>query len=951
MSANGSGTGSKATGGGSFAADGDKKRNTRRTRSGVSEAIGRPLGADYSDSFGGVSVASAPCSVCGAAIAVNGGDCLQCLLRTALAKDDESSGEESLEAMLEGIDLQDADWQLGNYHILEEIGRGGMGVIYRARQRHSKRIVALKRVLSYHGDSRETLERFRREAEAAASLDHPNILPIYEVGEADGLPFFTMKLATGGSLQQAAAALSSKPRECVRLLAKVARAVACAHRQGILHRDLKPGNILLDSAGEPLVSDVGRAKWIDTNTDLTRSLAIFGTPGFIAPEQAAGEAAALTPGADIYSLGAILFDLLTGRPPFLGEHAISVIHQAAQNPAPRLRSLNASLDRDLETICAKCLEREPQARYRSAADLAEDLERWIEGRPIVARPVAPPARVWRWAQRNRLLTAALTLGIATAGVTVWWALENRRLQETILRQTAERHSLIIEPVLDLDTATHDTRQTNAIASAFRKGFTALGPADVLTRDANHAGISAPTPSARWSLATTVRSVNGRTRFSHRLTDSLRNEVVARFVVDGEFGGDVVSGDVSRVISRAYQTLTSGNSHSQAPTDPGMANPAALELMTAARQSLERYTPIDFDDAEACIRKALDIEPASATAHARLALVHAARVAYNSNQASLEPALRAAARALELDPDNAEARRAAAVSETLAGRLQVALEHCDRELELNGPENRTGNMKVEAYRRLGRPDAALEWWRLTRRFEVKPGLTDHVAGDCWSALAEDSRAELAYKRFSDLHPDKPFGWMGIAELRLLNNDVKQARQIVDQHLPRHNDHVSAQHLDALLALCESDFARAEELYEQFLRRDPSGGGRFYGLMNYHSALALVRRARGDDQGAAVMLDAARRSDGALLASAPEHPEALYRLAATEAIAGNHRIAIDLLQKAQRAGWIDYRFVMLDPRFQALREDQEFQRICAELRDHVASLRMAALSRSDAAGVQH
>ena len=247
--------------------------------------------------------------------------------------------------------------------------------------------------------------------------------------------------------------------------------------------------------------------------------------------------------------------------------------------------------------------------------------------------------------------------------------------------------------------------------------------------------------------------------SHRLTDSLRNEVVARFVVDGEYDGHLLSSDVSQAIGRAYQTLTSGKSRSQAPIDPGMANPAALELMTAARQSLERYTPIDFDDAEACIRKALDIEPASATAHARLALVHAARVAYNSNQTSLDPALRAAAQALELDPDNPEARRAAAVTETLAGRLRVALEHCDRELELNGPENRTGNMKVEAYRRLGRPDAALDWLRLTRRFEVKPGLTDHVAGDCWSALAENSRAEVAYKRFSELHPDKPFALDG------------------------------------------------------------------------------------------------------------------------------------------------------------------------------------------------
>src|SRR5947208_9689306 len=192
-----------------------------------------------------------------------------------------------------------------------------MGVIYRARHRHSRRIVALKRILSYHSDSQETLARFRREAQAAASLDHPNILPIYEVSESeDGLPFFSMKFAPGGSLQEVGPALKNEPRQCVALVAKVARAVQYAHGKGILHRDLKPGNILLDGCGEPPVSDFGLAKWLDTTSDLTRTLTIFGTPGYIAPEQAQGPAKNVTPAADIYSIGAVLFDLFTGKTPF-----------------------------------------------------------------------------------------------------------------------------------------------------------------------------------------------------------------------------------------------------------------------------------------------------------------------------------------------------------------------------------------------------------------------------------------------------------------------------------------------------------------------------------------------------------------------------------------------------------------------------------------------------------
>ena len=220
----------------------------------------------------------------------------------------------------------------------------------------------VKRVLSYQADSHETLVRFRREAEAVASLDHPNILPIYEVSESeDGLPFFSMKFATGGSLHYAAPSLRNEPRKCVQLMAKVARAVEYAHGRGVLHRDLKPGNILLDECGEPLVSDFGLAKWLDANNDITKSLTTFGTAGYIAPEQAEGTAADLTPAADVYSLGAILFGLLTGRPPFLGDNPLSVIRQASETPAPKLRSLAHSHDRDLETICARCLERDPNS--------------------------------------------------------------------------------------------------------------------------------------------------------------------------------------------------------------------------------------------------------------------------------------------------------------------------------------------------------------------------------------------------------------------------------------------------------------------------------------------------------------------------------------------------------------------------------------------------------------
>ncbi len=300
------------------------------------------------------------CAECNSGSRLANGLCLNCLLLGALEDDGVASKTETFKEALAGIKSRDGDWRIGDHEILDEIARGGMGVIYRAREPLSGRLVALKCILAYQGDSDQALARFRREAETAARLDHPNIVPIYHVGEtADGSPFFTMKYAPNGSLAHLRDALRPEPRHGVLLMAKVARAVQYAHERGVLHRDLKPGNILLDSRGEPQVSDFGLARCEEIASHLTRSLTSFGTPGYIAPEQADGPAAQLTAAADIYSLGAILFELLTGRLPFPGDNVLGVLKQSAEKSAPKLRTLAPHLDRDLETICERCLEREP----------------------------------------------------------------------------------------------------------------------------------------------------------------------------------------------------------------------------------------------------------------------------------------------------------------------------------------------------------------------------------------------------------------------------------------------------------------------------------------------------------------------------------------------------------------------------------------------------------------
>jgi TolB-like protein/Tfp pilus assembly protein PilF len=692
----------------------------------------------------------------------------------------------------------------GDYELLEEIGRGGQGVVYRAHQKSLNRTVALKVIGLGPWATEAHLKRFRREAEAAANLDHPFIVPIHEVGERDGCCYFTMNFIEGGQLDEVVRRAPMSIRHAAELIAKVARTVHYAHEHGILHRDIKPGNILLDAKGEPMLTDFGLARLVETKSTVTRTLEVMGTPSYMAPEQAAGETSKISKATDIYGLGAVLYQLLTGHPPFAGGTSYQTIRLLLDTEPRQPRLRNPKIGRELSTICLKCLEKDPLRRYSSGLALAEDLEHWLKHEPIRAHRTGIFTRGRKWVQRKPAIAALIASLVALAAVMGW------NVWESELLRAAPEKGIAVLPFDNLssdpDNAYFATGIQDEILTRLAKiaDLKVISPTSTLHYQskprnlgeiAKQLGVAniveGSVQKASDQVRVNVQLINAQTN-SHLWAETYDRKLTDIFGVESE---------IAKRIAEALQAkLSPDESHALASTRAH--NTEAYDLFLRGvyelRQAESSPTAEAYDRADAFYRQALARDPNFAEAAAELARNRLSRHWFISPLApsELEEVKSLIDRALALAPNSPEAHFALGLFSYWGHRqYEMALTEFNRTLELQ-PNNALARQYCAwVYRRRGEWERSLADSQRAQELDPRDAIIPRNIGATYLALRLWKNAERAALRALAIDPHN-----AVAAIYLLNSrlnatgDVDSARRAFDG-LPEGNKSVTRQSLTA------------------------------------------------------------------------------------------------------------------------------------------------------------
>src|SRR6266550_1298553 len=908
------------------------------------------------------------CDTCGSTLdfEMPTGFCPGCLLDTVLESETEAAPGS----------------RINDYELLNEVARGGMGIVYRAKQQTPSRIVALKMILPAHLNSLGAIDRFRAEAEAAASLEHEGILPIYAVGEADGTPFYSMKFAEGGTLSARIDNYRGKPRDAAALTAKLARAVAFAHEHGILHRDLKPGNVLFDSAGKPYVSDFGLAKWLQRECDLTQTLAILGTPYYMAPEQAT-DSRGVTASADVYSLGAILYHLLTGRPPFAGETPMEVLRRAEKESPKPPRLTNQHVPRDLETICLKCLAKEPATRYASAAALAEDLERWLKHQPIQAKRSGFVTQGRKWVRRNpttAVLAALLIALAASVSLTVW----NRRPAVIIPKSVA------VLPFENLSNDANNAYFADGIQEEILTRLAGIADLKVISRTSTQQYHSKPrnlsqivkqlgvanilegsVQKAADQVRVNVQLINAQTD-SHLWAETYDRKLTDALSVESEIAKSVAESLQARLNGReehalavkptknpeAYDAYLRGlafEARSYRYTYPDLWRKAVDYYQRAAQLDpnfASAWSRLSRLNAHLCFSHSVETNSAARGDAAKRGLENAQKLAPDSSETLLAlgyyqywvlrdyPAAKTTfARVSKLLPSSSEAPLALALIAEREGHWDESVDNFERALSLDPRNVELLNHAAGIYDMLRQFPAALKLFN--RAWDITPNDPDAVVVKASIYQAQGNLQEAA-KLLTEVNAQTPTGPafnIKIIQLRLERN-YDEAIRLLQARLAQFHfdsqyekaevevDLALTQRLAGDLADAKLTAEQARNTLEQIYKDQPN---------NYRVAppLSEAYAVMGEKD---MALQAAERAITLL----PRAKDAVFapsfeeNLALIQMIVGEKSRTISILSQLLRTPYdsviyytsITPALLRLDPYWDSLRADPAFQQLCQE-----------------------
>ncbi len=801
----------------------------------------------------------------------------------------------------------------GDYELLEEIGRGGQGVVYRAHQKSLNRTVALKVIGLGPWTTEAHLKRFRREAEAAASLNHPCIVPIYEVGERDGQCYFSMKLVEGGQLDEVAESEPIPIRRAVELIAKLARTVHYAHEHGILHRDIKPGNILLDANGEPHLTDFGLARLVEVESTITCTLDVIGTPSYMAPEQAAGEHTKLSKATDVYAIGAVLYQLLTGHPPFAGGTSYQTIRLLLDTEPRQPRLWNPKIDRDLSTICLKCLEKDPKRRYPSPLALAEDLEHWLKHEPIQAKRSGFFTRSHKWARRKpaiAALIASLTALAAAAGWIVW--------KSELIRTPIATNGIAVLPFENLSRDPDDAYFAEGIQDEILTRLAGIAGLKVISRAstqrykgkprnlaeiANQLGVAnileGSVQKAADQVRVNVQLINAQTD-SHLWADIYDRELSDIFGVESEIAKAIAQSLQAKLTGREEQALA------VRPTKNPEAYDAYLRGLVFEGRSHSSYTYFSADlewKAIGSYERAVQLDPNFAIAWARLcradAFLYANR--YDTTTAARgDAAKRALENAQKLEPSSPETLLALGYYQYRVlrdyGPAKTTFERVSKMLPNNSDVPRALAL---ISRREGHWDQSIANYE--RALALDPHnmelLTD--AAGTYTMLRQFPAALKLYDRALDITPNNPEVMASKASIYQAQGNLQEAARFlseINEKTP--NDSAFSTKINQFRL--GRNYVEAVQLLQARLTQFhfASDSEKAFDQMN----LAFMQRVAGDTVGANITAEQARNVFEQLHRDQPDRPGFAAGLSQAYAVMREKDSALKLAERA----------IMLQPR---------------------------------------